>query len=369
MIRGYLLMTLLGFCATGNLSAVASFTVTPAPEWAALFQRNSGWTGADGDFSVALSDTTTLWLFSDTFVGEVNGGHRTNTTMVNNSIALQSGRARPEFFYGRQPDGQPAAFIVPQDGRGYFWLFSGVRTKAGLRLFLENIENVDHKSPFGFHLIGTWLGRVANPDDPPPQWKLTQAKLPFGEFTSQGDLLFGSALLRAGGYVYVYGLDNRTGKKRLRDAMVVARVLEEQFDDFTQWRFYAAGQWQADWKKVASLGAAAASEYSVSYLPTLKQYAAVYSGGISGKIYLRFASAPVGPWTNPLLVYECPEQKWPGHCFCYAGKAHPELSTAPDELLVSYAANSWSLAAVVNDARLYWPRFIRLKFAPEAKAK
>jgi hypothetical protein len=46
------------------------------PEWDALFERESGWIGADGNYSIPLGGDTTLWLFSDTFVGKVKDGKR-----------------------------------------------------------------------------------------------------------------------------------------------------------------------------------------------------------------------------------------------------------------------------------------------------
>ncbi len=52
--------------------------------------------------------------------------------------------------------------------------------------------------------------------------------------------------------------------------------------------------------------------------------------------------------------------KWDKKIFCYAAKAHPMLATAPDELIVTYAANSYDLAELMDNAQLYWPRFVRV---------
>ena len=57
-------------------------SAAPAPELDALFQRADGWIGADGAYSVALSPQRTLWLFSDTWVGKVRDGRRTDATIV-----------------------------------------------------------------------------------------------------------------------------------------------------------------------------------------------------------------------------------------------------------------------------------------------
>jgi hypothetical protein len=71
-----------------------------------------------------------------------------------------------------------------------------------------------------------------------------------------------------------------------------------------------------------------------------------------------------GPWGDPALVFRCPEMDWPSKAFCYAAKAHPELTRAPDELLITYAANAWDFWNLFKDARLYWPRFVSVKLSP-----
>jgi hypothetical protein len=47
---------------------------------------------------------------------------------------------------------------------------------------------------------------------------------------------------------------------------------------------------------------------------------------------------------------------------CYAAKGHPELSLIPDELIVTYVANSTDFYKMAADAQLYRPRFIRVRF-------
>ncbi len=336
----------------------------PAGELDVVFQRESGWTGADGDFSVPLSRDTTLWLFGDTWVGEIKDGRRTNTTLVNNSVALQRIGEQPKFFYGSKTNGHPAAFVTPADQRGYFWPFHGLRTGDGLHLFLEQVENVPGPAggAFNFRMAATWHALVSNPDDPPPAWRIAQVKLPFGEFGPDGDIMWGSWLMRNGDFVYIYGLDSRKVGGKKQSALVAARVAEQHLGEFKEWRFYANGSWQSDPQKLSPLCAGFPTEFSISYLPGVGKFAAVYmEKAISGKIQLRLAATPIGPWGEPSLIYECPEQSWPEKVFCYSAKAHPELAGAADELIVTYAANSWEFANVMRDARLYWPRFVRVK--------
>jgi hypothetical protein len=340
------------------------------PQYDALFTRHSGWTGADGDYSIALSDDITLWLYSDTWLGRVRANRHVDSTMINNSAALQSGKdpltSRVKFFHGKIKRGKPTALVTPADGRGRFWLHHGIPTEKGLFLFLMQI---DSGAEGGFKQIGEWLGHVSNPKARPSAWHITQRKIPFGRFSAQGDTVFGSWLLKVGNFIYVYGNDEDVENGRYhRKHMIVARVPEQGIADFDQWRFYADGLWQPDYRKASRICSDIANEYSVSFQPSLAKYVLVHTeNGISKNIVLRVAATPYGPWSPPQIVYQCPEAAWDGKIVCYAAKAHPSLSTKPDELIVTYIASSsdfWHMAA---DARLYRPRFLRLKLSPSEK--
>jgi len=337
-------------------------TAAPAPDYESLFRKENGWIGADGDYSVLLDKGRLLWLFSDTFVGRVEGSRRVECTMINNSIAIQP-IGKPgavEFIYHKAGDGKPASFIIPDDGRGYFWLFAGVHTKAGLYLFLKQIENTNAKTGFAFRGIGESIGHISNPADHPNKWKITQRKLPFCRYEEKGSLTFGSAVLNAGSYVYIYGLDSLRSAKS-SNAMVLARAPADRFGEFESWRFYSGGKWTQDHLACDALCTDMASEFSVSYLPALKSYVAVYTqGGIFGKIMMRTSPKPEGPWGKPITLYDCPDKDWHEKTFSYAAKAHPDLAKAPNELIITYATNSFAFSDLMEDARLYWPRFVRV---------
>ena len=97
------------------------------------------------------------------------------------------------------------------------------------------------------------------------------------------------------------------------------------------------------------------------YLPGQERYLAVYSYcGLSDEILARMAWQPEGPWGEPTVLYRCPEVSWNKDYFCYAGKAHPELAGTGNEVVITYAVNSWDLGDHRRDLRLYWPRFVRV---------
>jgi hypothetical protein len=333
-------------------------SAAPAPELDALFERADGWIGADGAYTVALSPTRTLWLFSDTWVGKVRDGRRTDAIIVNNTVGVQErpgGRVTYSIARGR--DGKPAALIVPADGRGWFWLQAGVADRGRLWLFLNQVERTNDKSVFGFRSIGLWLGKVANADQPPESWRVAQVKMPNAVFSKERMLAWGAAVMHVGEDLYVYGTDERPDRR-----MVLARVPAGSIGDFAAWRYFRDGQWVEDFREPSPLADGIASEYSVT--PFGRGYVAVYTErGLSARIMGRTAKDPWGPWSAATVLYECPEMARDKKLFCYAAKAHPALSSG-NELVVSYVVNSFDFWQVAREAKLYWPRFVRLRIAP-----
>ncbi len=340
----------------------------PLPAWDAKFRPADGWIGGDGAYSVAISPTRALWLFSDTWTGSVRDGKRIKAAMVNNTVGVQDGRgdkAALTFVVRRGADGKPESLLTPSDGRGWFWPLAAAHVGGKLYLFLAQIEKADGPPAFGFRQVGQWLGVVENPADDPTAWKMTQHKLPWVEFTRDHKLSFGSAALVVGEYLYVYGTEETPQKGWFPNRrMVLARVPTGKAADFKAWRFLADGGWKEDANSLRPLADGLAVEYSVSYLPGLKKYAVVYTElGMSDKIVGRFADAPEGPWSEPVLLYRCPEMKRDKTVFTYAAKAHPHLSTG-NELVVSYVVNAFDLWQVLKDATLYWPKFVRVELGP-----
>ncbi len=368
-IIGLVLVTGLPFgCASASLP---KYSVEPLPEYNALFYNEKGWTGADGSYSVALSDSATLWLYSDTWIGDIVNGKHKNATMVNNSIALQRGKgpstATVKFYWRRTEEGKPEAFVRPADGVGWFWIFDGIVADEKLYLFLMQIIKSGEKGVFGFKHIGTWLAEIENPQDEPLKWRITQYKIPYGRYSKNGNLFFGSAVMRDGDFVYIYGGSEDWNKGMSGRGMIVARVPYNKMADFERWRFFSDGNWQADIAGISELFDGTATEYSVCYQPALKKCVTIYTEcGMSKNIMMRFSPTPVGPWSSACKVYECPEQNWHKTYFCYAAKGHSEIS-AGNELIITYVCNSMDFWQMAKDTRIYWPRFLKIKFDVQEK--
>ena len=363
----------------GVLTVVLAVACAPGPHidvhvlsgYEALFQREEGWTGADGVYSVALTDDKILWLFGDTFIGQIKNGRHENADLINNSIGIQLGKqpsaAKVEFYYGRTREGNPAAFILPVKPQGWLWIYDGVRTDRGLYLFMVQIDRTAENSVFGFKVIGNWLGQVTNPEDSPLSWKINQRHIPWSRFSADGDMIFGSALLKDKDYFYIYGTKEVLEMGIRRKYMILARVELSELSNFSRWQFFAGDGWVSDLSQTSLLCPDIANEYSVSYQPVLQKYICVYSqNSMSKNIVARTAPEPYGPWGEPIILYQCPEEDWHDNIFCYAAKGHPEIAAAPDELIVTYVTNSYDFNQIESDARLYRPRFLLIRFRPPA---
>ena len=339
-------------------------SAAPAPEIDSLFQRTDGWIGADGAYSVSIAPAKSIWLFSDTWIGKVRDGRRTDATIVNNTIGVQaSPTERLSYTIAQGSDGKPGALFVPPDHRGWFWLQAGVSNKGRLSIFLNQVEKTDDKSVFGFRSVGLWLANVTITDQSPDRWHVEMTKLSNVEFTSNRLLTWGAAVLQVGDDLYVYGTDERIGNGFPARSMVVARVPVASVEKISTWRYFRDGEWHDDFGQPTHVVEGMASEYSVTAYG--KRFLAVYTeNGLSPRILGRLADNPWGPWSAPTLLYQCPEMGRDKKLFCYSAKAHPSLSAGRD-VVISYVVNSFDFWQVAREANLYWPRFVRVTLAHE----
>ncbi len=356
---------LLGCAAAGRVADAGRWHATPMPEWEEAFRSaDPRWRGADGAYSVPLSGSQTLWLFGDTWITDPEARGRQGGRVIRNSIALQEigrdGPGRIAFFWGGEPE-EPEAPFLPPTGTGWLWPLCGERIGAALYLFFGHFQA--NESELGFEARGSLLFRVLNPDDPPRLWEMQSFQVPFFEHTPEGDLIFGVACLDWEGFLYVYGVREDWTRGVEGRSLLVARVPLESVEKggFSSWRFFSGAGWSTEVRQSRTLFDGAATEMSVSYVAGMEKFMAVYSDcGLSEEILGRFASHPEGPWGEPVTLYRCPEVSWSQDYFCYAGKAHPELSRGRDEQVLTYAVNSWNLNDHQTDLRLYWPRFVRV---------
>lgn len=364
----------------------ANLSVAAAEEWSALFDRDSGWVGADGAYSIPLSGSEayqrgsegrTLFLFGDTFIGQVKeeGKRQSGTTMVNNTSAILWGSQpepeKAEFYYHTDDSGKPAALFVPSTpevgSERWYWPMDGTVLADTLYIFASRIRRSKGDSDaFNFALDGAALLRtdVDNVTDF-RTYRQVEAPLYIQSKGDDGDVVFGGAIMvntkEAGsgnpdGFVYVYGLRNDRFNKKL----LAARVRPDKLANFGAWRFWDGESWSKAIRDAAPLTERLSSGFSVSPLAD-GRFACVFQlDGIGEHVALRIGESPVGPFGPVRKIWKPPELEMDEDIFCYNAKAHPHLSP-PGQLLISYNVNSFDFGDHFRNADIYRPRFIRVR--------
>ena len=352
-------------CISFGIYEGIRFRVKIDTDYDELFTRTKGWTGGDIAHTVPLSDSMTLWLFGDTWIGKVKNNRHVNSKMISNSVAIQYGKAANKKnlrFYYKTIDGKPAPLFTPDDGNGQFWLDrGGIKAKNDLYLLASQIVKLENDtSVSGWKSIGNWILKIDNAIDEPDKWSYKTFRIPFFLNTDETQIDFGIPQFIKDGHIYIYGCEFL--KKENERYMLLARVPEGQILNFEAWEFFSKGQWEKDFRNADRLCNHFGAEYSVSYHPFLNKYITVYTElGESEKIMLRTSANTEGPWSEQVEVYRAPEPNRSKNYFCYAGRSHIELSGSKD-LLISYVCNSWDFWEMAADARIYRPRFIRIEF-------
>jgi len=359
----------------------AAWVAEPDPAWTDLFDRDSGWTGADGIYSIPLGGNErpgsaaggrTLFVFSDTFIGEVDssGVRQDGTAMVNNTLAVLTGGVpdpgEMNFLYRADENGDPASLFVPRTPSAqpdhWYWLGDGVAIDGMVHVFGLRMRSA---SGIGFATDGVAIVSFpvsANPGRP----LQTESPLFLPDDGIRGDIIFGAGILNntaaAGapnpdGYIYVYGTQNDQYIKKL----VAARVQPADFLDLTRWEYRTDTGWSGNITDLAPLTQRVSNELSVSPLNDgSRRFVLVFQEDAVGRyVSLRIGDGPVGPWGPIHRVFECPEPQLDPDLYTYNAKAHPSLS-APGELLISYNVNTLDFWDHFRNADIYRPRFIRI---------
>lgn len=360
-----------------------NFTSKAAPEWTSLMERTSGWFAADGIFSIPLdgienqedSAKKTLFIFSDTYIGEVvNNVPKSGNVMVNNTLAWMSGNKADkktiEFTYNTNSQAKPISYFVPNPEISrtgeYFWLGDGFvnqQKNNALYIFAYHVHKTG-PDVFDFEQTDITLLKIKNPTK---EGIKTQEQIPTNLgfiHPIYGRAYFGSGIFvnteAAGapnpdGFVYVYGI--LEGNKSL----ITARFLPQDIEDFNKWTFWNGAEWEHDKEKVSPITDGISNELSVTPTEDGRYLLTFTVLGISDKIGIRVGKSPVGPFGKIQEVYTCPEYK-DKNLLPYNAKAHYHLSK-PGELLVSYntiTSNFWK--DIQKDATIYHPRFIKVKY-------
>jgi hypothetical protein len=359
-----------------------------APEWAEMLRHDTGWIGADGIYCTALTgidkpgqmndQSETMFWFSDCILGNIDTNADTlkgqDWQMMNNSVAYFTGDKpdpnKIKYFWRRDSAGKPLSMFEPHTPKAptgsYYWLGDGFMNHAKdstIYIFAYLIHNVPG-GIFPFEDLGVSL--IALPKNSrPPYANQQQFDTPLFFTDAKGKTVFGSAVLpntigagapKPDGYIYVYGV------RGMNKELVVARVKDTDFENFTEWRYWDGMSWNTDMHACAALTDNVSNEMSVSFMPDGRVIAAYQLKNANTTVAVAAGATPWGPFQPAKKVWETPEAYDDLDFYTYNAKAHPNLSK-PGELLISYNVNSFDfLDDIVKHPYHLRPRFISVKY-------
>lgn len=359
-------------CASGPPEPLTQ--AVPDEAWNAAFTRVESWNGGDIAHSIDLGDGRTLWLFGDSIFGPVRDGRRVG----DQSRMLRAGVARhPTPRLGEPPDPASIRFAGPEpvEGAGvvawaapapglfppgsWYWLMNdGVRVRPDrLVLFATAIgPSGNPDGMWNFRRVGGAVITIDNPGDPPDRWTGTQAINPLVTPTPRFGEPAGASENHALAIVEWppgFGFYCLFGARAERDGplkLIVARAAAGDLDRPAAWLPLATDP--ASMPRVPD-------EFTVQAVRIAGRPALVLISSepfVNRSVWARTARKPEGPWSDPVAVYDAPDEG--PTAFMYAAKGHAPLSR-PGELLVTYAVNA-DFGRVFAEASLYRPRFVRV---------
>lgn len=323
--------------------------------------RPTGYLGGDIGLSVPLGVGRTLWIFGDTLLGEMSGSRRNVTAMPRNSAALvDHDGGRVEWLF----DGERDFFRLPESGKER-WFWPGTAFLHEDLLYVLGYEVCPGPGPWeslSFSITGTWLLRVSGASRAPQTWECNA--VPFPSPVEGG--AFCSANLVQGQYVYLLGFLRNGEQEWNCSAAVMARLpvaalnspapaglLETLGED------EGMPTWVRRGTDVRVLYRPGVTECSLYHDAPRERYLATTYDAREG--LLRVSTSPhlVGPWSDPLPVYRVPEFQGADRHIAYTFRMHPHLARAPEEMVLTYVVNTRSLATLLDEPNLYYPRFVR----------
>ncbi len=334
------------------LTAEISLAVDPDTAINNQFRRDiGGWIAADATYSIYLPDGRTLWLFGDTFIGEVNEDNSIvpGSEFIRNSAVIQDGDDLQTLYGGTRA--VPADYITtPNPDSTWYWPEHGIVENDTLRIFVAKFRK-DPDGPPGFQFAHAG-NDIANFSYPGLEF------INSVEINASGinDVLYGDRILDDSLYIYIYGRRNDDPEINIAYPHVARADKGEVMDQ--NWEYFTGEGWSSDPSDTKRINSFQVSQqYSVTKFMG-KYILLTQDVWTSPKIFTFTSDSPTGPWKNQRMIYETPERE--GDTWTYNAYAHPQFNSK-GELLVSYNVNG-DFFSIFDNVEIYRPRFIRVPY-------
>jgi hypothetical protein len=348
-------------------------------EWAAYSREATcaDWAGGDGVSAIRLNSSQLAWFFSDSYLGPAGPatGFSQLSGFVHNLVVMQTTVGTPDAagMGGKGSrfvtltgggacarPGQSSAGALPAVSTSpspavrrhqRYWDEDGL-TAGGyvVKFYNSYLPGFQPFIPVGTEIARFPVAQLAAAGHGPPfggtARPLLTALPAYTPAVGGTPIVWGSAVLRAGGTVYVYGWQSSDPRVDTRQ-LYLARVPAGRITDFTAWRFYTGGgQWQAGQQNAQPVGADFSVSTGFSVVPMGGRYWLIQQAVQAGSpdIDAFPADTPWGPFdpSGGILLYRSPDiglDQAHDYRIMYEARAEPALSTAKN-LIISYNVNS-----------------------------
>lgn len=329
---------------------------------AMMSARPVGWLGSDIAKSIALTEDRILWLYGDTFVGEIeNGARKPGARFINNSIGIQQldGQAPGsiEFHWGPGD----TSFFPHQPGTPgqLYWPTSGFLLDGKLYIFCYSVEGF-------FTIRNTTMITVSNPLDPPMNWQWQATDFGLGG----PNLGFHTGFHLDETHVYMLGYeDTISGRAAVLGRMGIDDLKGGGLSDAMEFWVRSDNDdiWGNQPTNLIPLFFPGVTESDLVYMTEFGVFVTTAYDPFQNGISLVYARELTGPWSKPLCLYDVPEfDNSPFDIIAYAARPHAALARGSGELVFSYATNTFGTVDPLftpDGLGIYVPRFFKVQFS------
>lgn len=318
-------------------------------------QGIGGVTGGDGSISIDLKDGRTLFMWGDSFLGDVKeDGSRSDSAVivVGNVFTTIDQNNNVKHYYNGTPS-KPLSVIEADPVGNYmtwYWPGHGFVRDDVLHIFMAKLYKTGDQT-FDFVYDGCDYFTLDVKD-----FKIL-SKTHFDP-TDENGVHYGHAVLDEGKYIYNYGsiVDKETW---VSDVHVMRCQLED--GKLGKYEYWDGEKWQKDSrksKKIEGITQSVSEQFNVIKLDN--KYVFVTQGRVDNndKIYSFISDDPTGPFRNETLLYTIHEPTMQqDSMFIYNAMVHPSY-IKDDKILMCYNVNTYDFYNHYKKASLYHPRFM-----------
>lgn len=304
-------------------------------------------TGGDGAISIQIDRTQSLWLWGDSFLGEVVNHKRADSSpfIMGNVWQLLDGKSVKTITGGTLEN--PESLLKTEKIDGYsavLWPMHGFVENNIVHVFMSTIVQTGTGTwDFYWHSTIYYRQNLSDLSVIDKQELLSE---------KQTDVHFGFGVTEHDGFYYIYG---SSPQKDFTATLHVTRARLIQ-DNLQDWEYFDGKKWVTNPKESKSLhGIDIPVSEQFSVFRHHNKFILLTQDRFKPEIYTFIADTPEGPWSNKKHIYTIPEGR-DATLYTYNAMAHPQYA-CDGKLLVSYCVNAKNIPNLYKDATIYQPRF------------